>query len=112
MIGLALLLALTAPRVPAQLVVATPRGETRLTVTTDADGRPMVPARTLAAALGHTTFPWATWRSATRWSYSITSNTRSKSWRTRASTGTSKRSTARPPSGSTRFSIASGALSR
>lgn len=51
MIGLALLLTLAGTRVPAQLVVATPRGETRVAVTMDIDGRPMVAALPLTAAL-------------------------------------------------------------
>jgi N-acetylmuramoyl-L-alanine amidase len=50
-IGLALLVTLSGVHVPTQIVVATPRGETRLTVSTDADGRPMVAAYPLAAAL-------------------------------------------------------------
>jgi len=52
-IALALLLALSGA-VPSQVVVATPRGETRLSVTTDADGRPMVAAYPLTAALAGT----------------------------------------------------------
>jgi N-acetylmuramoyl-L-alanine amidase len=52
-IALALLLALSGA-VPAQVVVATPRGETRLSVSTDAEGRPMVAAYPLAAALAGT----------------------------------------------------------
>ncbi len=54
MIALALLASLAGPHAPAQLVVATPRGETRLAVSADADGRPMVAAFPLAAALGGT----------------------------------------------------------
>lgn len=52
MIALALLASLAGPHAPAQLVVATPRGETRLPVSADADGRPMVAAFPLVAALG------------------------------------------------------------
>ncbi len=52
MIALALLLALSGAHVPAQIVVTTPRGETRLTVTADPEGRPMVAALPLAIALG------------------------------------------------------------
>jgi len=52
MIAVALLAALAGTLPPAQLVVATPRGETRLAVTADADGRPMVAALPLATALG------------------------------------------------------------
>jgi len=52
LIALSLLLALTGVTAPTQLVVATPRGETRLAVVADADGRPMVAALPLAAALG------------------------------------------------------------
>jgi N-acetylmuramoyl-L-alanine amidase len=52
MISLSLLLALAGAVPPAQLVVATPRGETRLDVTTDAEGRAMVAAVPLATALG------------------------------------------------------------
>ncbi len=52
MITLALLASLSGPHAPAQLVVTTPRGETRLAVSADADGRPMVAAFPLAAALG------------------------------------------------------------
>lgn len=54
MMTLAIILALVGPHAPAQLVVTTPRGETRLAVTADADGRPMVAALPLAAALGGT----------------------------------------------------------
>lgn len=54
MIALALLVALAGTTPPAELVVATPRGETRLAVTSDAEGRAMVPAWSLAAALGGT----------------------------------------------------------
>jgi len=52
-IVLSLLLALSGA-VPSQVVVATPRGETRLSVSTDAEGRPMVAAFPLAAALAGT----------------------------------------------------------
>ena len=54
MIALSLLLGLSGILAPAQIVVATPRGETRLAVTPDADGRPMVAALPLATALGGT----------------------------------------------------------
>ncbi len=50
--ALVLLLALSSAHVPTQIVVATPRGETRLTVAADAEGRPMVAALPLATALG------------------------------------------------------------
>lgn len=52
MIALPLLLAATGVLPPAQLVVATPRGETHIAVVADAGGRPMVAASPLAAALG------------------------------------------------------------
>ncbi len=52
MIGLALLLAFGGPVPPSQLVITTPRGETRLAVTADAGGRAMVAALPLATALG------------------------------------------------------------
>jgi N-acetylmuramoyl-L-alanine amidase len=52
MIALALLLSLGGTPAPAQLVVVTPRGETLLSVTADAEGRPMVAALPLAIALG------------------------------------------------------------
>lgn len=54
MIALSLLLGLSGVLAPAQIVVATPRGETRLAVTADAEGRPMVAALPLATALGGT----------------------------------------------------------
>jgi len=54
MIALSLLLGLSGLLAPAQIVVATPRGETRLAVTPDAEGRPMVAALPLATALGGT----------------------------------------------------------
>jgi len=54
MIGLGLVLALAGAVPPTQLVVATPRGETRLAITGDAEGRPMVAALPLATALGGT----------------------------------------------------------
>jgi len=47
-------LALAAGTSPAQLVVSTPRGETRIAVSADQEGRPMVAAMPLAAALGGT----------------------------------------------------------
>ena len=50
MIALTLSLALLGA--PAQLVVSTPRGETRIAVSLDRDGRPIVAALPLAAALG------------------------------------------------------------
>ncbi len=50
MIALTFLLALVGV-VPSQIVVTTPRGETRLSVSTDAEGHPMVAAYPLAAAL-------------------------------------------------------------
>jgi len=49
-IALALSLALLGA--PAQLVVSTPRGETRIAVSLDREGRPMVAALPLASALG------------------------------------------------------------
>ncbi len=52
MIAVALAFALAGGLPPAQLVVSTPRGESRLAVTTDAEGRPMVAALPLTAALG------------------------------------------------------------
>lgn len=53
MIALALLTLLAgAEPAPAQVVVTTPRGETRLTVVLDAEGRPLVSAQPLVAALG------------------------------------------------------------
>ena len=52
MIGLALLAALSGAVAPTQLLVATPRGQTVVALTMDADGRPLVPALPLAAALG------------------------------------------------------------
>ena len=52
MIALSLLLGLTGA--PAQIVIATPRGETRLAVTADVEGHPMVAALPLATALGGT----------------------------------------------------------
>ena len=50
MIALTLSLALLGA--PAQLVVSTPRGETRIAVSLDREGRPMVAALPLASALG------------------------------------------------------------
>ena len=50
MIALTLTLALLGA--PAQLVVSTPRGETRIAVSLDREGRPMVAALPLASALG------------------------------------------------------------
>lgn len=61
MIGFALALALAGTAVPAQLVVSTPRGDTRIAVFTDADGRPMVAALPLAAALGGATRQEGAW---------------------------------------------------
>ena len=52
MIGVVLAFALAGATAPAQLVVTTPRGETRIAVSIDGEGRPMVAALPLAAALG------------------------------------------------------------
>ena len=52
MIAVALAFALAGGLPPAQLVVSTPRGESRIAVTADAEGRPMVAALPLTAALG------------------------------------------------------------
>lgn len=54
MIALALLTAILATRgpAPAQVVVATPRGETRIAVVADPEGRPMIAAAPLVSALG------------------------------------------------------------
>jgi len=51
-IRLLLSVALASGSAPAQLVVSTPRGETRIAVSADPEGRPMVAALPLAAALG------------------------------------------------------------
>jgi len=51
-IRLLLSVALASGSAPAQLVVSTPRGETRIAVSADQEGRPMVAALPLAAALG------------------------------------------------------------
>jgi N-acetylmuramoyl-L-alanine amidase len=62
MIAAGLLLALAAGHAPAQLVVSTPRGETTLTVSRDADGRAMVAALPLALALGGSVRQDGLWR--------------------------------------------------
>jgi len=65
MIGLALLATVASGpyRVPPALVVATPRGEVSLAVASDAEGRPMIPAFRLVAALAGSVRqdgPWVT----------------------------------------------------
>jgi N-acetylmuramoyl-L-alanine amidase len=61
-IGLFLYFALaTAPTPPAELVVSTPRGETRMPILRDAAGMPLLPAAPLAAALNGTSRRMDAW---------------------------------------------------
>ncbi|HET9294166.1 MAG TPA: N-acetylmuramoyl-L-alanine amidase, partial [Gemmatimonadales bacterium] len=55
MIGLLLLLVVArGPAAPAELIVSTPRGETRMPILRDATGLPLLPAAPLVAALNGT----------------------------------------------------------